>query len=133
VLTRLFSVRVTSGELHDVYKNWQDPVNTSFVHFLAFLRGNAPIPQTTESEPAPKEGLASLYPLDTGIERDPRVILVENSEHDSLDGLAKRWETVSGRDTMALSNDRPASSAGREMAAEALREFGWRSVGVGVR
>ena len=32
-------------------------------------------------KPAPKEGLASLYPGDKGIERDPRVIFVENFEH----------------------------------------------------
>ena len=65
-------------------------------------------------KPAPKEGLASLYPGDVGIERDPRVIFVENFEHDSLDSLAKRWETVSGRDTMALSADRPTNSAGKQ-------------------
>jgi hypothetical protein len=42
------------------------------------------------------------------------VILIENFEHDSLGGLAKRRETVSRRDTMALSNDRPANSAGKQ-------------------
>jgi predicted amidohydrolase len=65
-------------------------------------------------KPAPKEGLASLYPGDAGLERDPRVIFVENFEHDSLNALAERWETVSGRDTMALSGDRPAASAGKQ-------------------
>jgi predicted amidohydrolase len=65
-------------------------------------------------KPAPKEGLASLYPGDTGIERDPRVIFAESFEHDSLDTLAQRWETVSGRDTMALSNDRPPNSSGKQ-------------------
>ena len=77
--------------------------------------GEPPAKKTEDPvKPAPKEGLASLYPGDAGIERDPRVILVENFEHDSLDALAKRWETVSGRDTMALSNDRPTGSAGKQ-------------------
>jgi predicted amidohydrolase len=67
-----------------------------------------------EVKPVPKEGLASLYPGDKGIERDPRVIFVENFEHDSLDALAKRWETVSGRPTMSLSGDRPANSTGKQ-------------------
>jgi len=65
-------------------------------------------------KPVPKEGLASLYPGDKGIESDPRVIFVENFEEESLDALAKRWETVSGRATMALSKDRPANSTGKQ-------------------
>src|SRR5262249_45163738 len=65
-------------------------------------------------KPAPKEGLAGLYPGDAGIERDPRVIFVESFEHDSLDALAKRWETVGGRDTIALSSDRSANSAWKQ-------------------
>lgn len=60
------------------------------------------------------EGLATRYPGDVGIERDPRVILVENFEGGSLDALARRWETVSGRYAMSLSTERPEASAGKQ-------------------
>lgn len=77
--------------------------------------GAPPAKKTADPvKPAPKEGLASLYPGDTGIERDPRVIFVENFEHDSLDTLAKDWETVVGRDTMALSPDRAPGGSGKQ-------------------
>ena len=33
-------------------------------------------------KPVPNEGLAALYPGDEGLERDPRVLLVENFETD---------------------------------------------------
>lgn len=65
-------------------------------------------------KPVPKEGLASLYPGDQGIERDPRVLFVENFEHPSLDVLAKRWETVGGRHTLSFHHDRPANSSGKQ-------------------
>jgi hypothetical protein len=71
-------------------------------------------PADKSVEPAPKEGLASLYPGDAGIECDPRVILVENFEGESLDAVAKRWETVGGRDTMSLSSERPKGSTGKQ-------------------
>jgi len=35
-----------------------------------------------DAPPVPPEGLASLYPGDAGLERDPRVLFVESFERD---------------------------------------------------
>jgi hypothetical protein len=70
--------------------------------------------QSGTAAKAPTEGLAARYPGDVGLERDPRVIFVENFEHDSLDALVARWESVSGRPTLSFSDDRPPGSAGRQ-------------------
>ena len=40
---------------------------------------------------APPKGLASLYPGDEGIELDPRVLFVEDSETGGLDQIESRW------------------------------------------
>ena len=59
-------------------------------------------------------GIASKYPGDRGIERDSRVVLVENFEGSSLDELWARWETVTGKSGMAFSPDGPAGSRGKQ-------------------
>ena len=41
--------------------------------------------------PVPPEGLASLYPGDEGLERDPRVLFVEDFETGALDEIGARW------------------------------------------
>ncbi|HTD66003.1 MAG TPA: hypothetical protein VK846_05670, partial [Candidatus Limnocylindria bacterium] len=60
----------------------------------------------------PSEGIASHYVGDVGIERDPRVVFVEDFEQ-SLDETWKRWETVGDRPGMSLSEDVPRGSAGK--------------------
>ena len=39
-------------------------------------------------------GLAAKYPFDAGIERDSRVVQVENFEQKDIATLAKQWESV---------------------------------------
>jgi hypothetical protein len=61
-----------------------------------------------------KEGLASQYPGDIGIERDPAVVFVENFEHETVDALCERWDTASDQAGMSFSDDIPAGSRGRK-------------------
>jgi hypothetical protein len=61
----------------------------------------------------PLEGIATKYPGDAGIERDPRVVFVEDFEEDSLETLWKRWETVSDRAGQSYSDDVPPGSKGK--------------------
>jgi hypothetical protein len=58
-------------------------------------------------------GIAAEYPGDQGIERDPRVVFVENFEEPSLTALAERWQSVSAAEIMSFSADLPPSSGGR--------------------
>ena len=67
-------------------------------------------------KPAPKEGLASLYPGDTGIERDPRVIFVENFEDDRWTRSPSAGRPSADADTMSLS-ERPAGEQRRQAVA----------------
>lgn len=57
--------------------------------------GTAPQPAVKPGDSGP--GIAGRYPGDVAIEQDPDVIFIENFEHDSLDKLADRWETVSSK------------------------------------
>lgn len=57
-------------------------------------------------------GLAARYPGDAGLSRDPAVVLLEDFEEPSLAALQAGWEQVQG--TQALSEDRPAGSAGMQ-------------------
>jgi predicted amidohydrolase len=102
--------------------SWIDRVARERLEVLR-VQQDEPAPEKPRERPAAnpedpdkfasQEGLAARYPGDAGIERDPRVILVESFEHETLDALAKGWETVSGRDTMSLSGEKPAGSAGK--------------------
>lgn len=58
--------------------------------------------------------IAASYPGDAGIERDSRVIFVEDFEEASVDALAKRWETASATKSMSFTPDVPAGSKGRQ-------------------
>jgi hypothetical protein len=60
-----------------------------------------------------RQGLASQYKGDKGIEKDRDVIFVENFEVDSLDAVKARWESVKSLEIMSLSPDVPAASAGK--------------------
>lgn len=62
----------------------------------------------------PKEGIAAAHPGDAGIERDPRVIFVENFEEASPEALWARWESISDKPGMTFAGDVPAGSAGKQ-------------------
>ncbi|MBI4605689.1 MAG: hypothetical protein HY721_27295 [Planctomycetes bacterium] len=81
------------------------------VSSLAVGVGNGAVGQEA---PAPKDGLAALYPGDVGIERDPRVIFAEDFEENSLEALWKRWETVGAKESMSFGADVPSGSAGKQ-------------------
>ncbi|MCA9192371.1 MAG: exo-alpha-sialidase [Planctomycetales bacterium] len=59
-------------------------------------------------------GIANAYPGDVGIEDDPRVILVENFEHGSIDNLREQWDTVRDPEVMSFSSQVPAGSSGKQ-------------------
>ncbi len=66
--------------------------------------------------PAPSgvaRSLSADYPGDIGIEKDPRVVFAENFEEPSFDSLKPRWDTVSGAENMAFSEDVPPGSGGK--------------------
>jgi hypothetical protein len=63
--------------------------------------------------PFPREGIAASYRGDAGIERDSRVLFVEDFEEDSLEAMWKRWETVTDKPGMSFSDDVPLGSAGK--------------------
>ncbi|MEE8451621.1 MAG: hypothetical protein V3R99_06885 [Thermoguttaceae bacterium] len=64
------------------------------------------------AEPETK-GLASRYPGDKGIGRDPRVLFVEDFESDTIDRIGKRWQSISKRENMELTPDVHAGSSGK--------------------
>ncbi|HUT01807.1 MAG TPA: hypothetical protein VM031_05095, partial [Phycisphaerae bacterium] len=67
------------------------------------------------SVPAPgpqKGGLASLYPGDEGLERDPRVLFVEDFETGTVAEIGARWGSVHKKENLRLSDDVPAGSPG---------------------
>lgn len=59
-------------------------------------------------------GLAAQYPGDAGIERDARVVQVEQFEQADITALAAQWESVGAKDTMSLSAEVPPGSAGKQ-------------------
>ncbi|HXG48440.1 MAG TPA: hypothetical protein VNO52_12500 [Methylomirabilota bacterium] len=69
------------------------------------------------AQPFAEAGLAAEYPGDAGIDRDPRVIFVEDFEEPSLEALWQRWETVSDRAGQSFSGDVPPGSPGRQSLA----------------
>ena len=60
-----------------------------------------------------KQGLASKYRGDEGIEKNPDVVFAENFEEGSLDAVKSRWESVKSPEIMSLSSDVPAASTGK--------------------
>jgi hypothetical protein len=59
-------------------------------------------------------GIASAYPGDKGIERDPRVIFAEDFEKGPLSEISRRWGEASNKDgqVLALANEVPPGSLG---------------------
>lgn len=65
--------------------------------------------------PAPKEqGLASLYPGDEGIERDPRVLFVDDFETGTVAEIGARWGSIAKKQNVELSDDVHAASPGNK-------------------
>jgi predicted amidohydrolase len=71
-----------------------------------------------QPQPQPQKrdapGLAAKYPGDSGIEKDPKVIFVENFEEPSLDAMKQRWENVSHPEIMSVAADVPPGSGGKQ-------------------
>jgi hypothetical protein len=57
-------------------------------------------------------GIAAQYPGDEGIEKDPRVLFVEDFESGDLKEAGSRWGSISKIENMDLSADVPAGSPG---------------------
>jgi hypothetical protein len=57
-------------------------------------------------------GIASKYPGDEGIEKDPRVLFVEDFESGDLKEIGARWGEISHAENMDLSPDVPPDSPG---------------------
>jgi predicted amidohydrolase len=66
-----------------------------------------------DPKPDSAQGIAAKYPGDAGIDKDARVVFVENFEAPSLDDVTKRWETVTQPETMSLTDDIPKASGGK--------------------
>ena len=62
--------------------------------------------------PFPEKGIAAQYAGDRGLEKDPRVVFVENFEEQSLNEIWQRWETVTDKPGQSLTNDVPPGSSG---------------------
>jgi hypothetical protein len=76
---------------------------------------NALPPQASVPAPGPeKGGLASLYPGDEGIERDPRVLFVDDFETGTVDAIGARWGNISKSQNIRLSDDIHADSPGNK-------------------
>jgi hypothetical protein len=58
-------------------------------------------------------GIAAQYPGDEGIEKDPRVLFVEDFESGELKEIGSRWGEISHAENMDLSEDAPPGSPGR--------------------
>gem|GEM_PF-663995 len=77
---------------------------------------NPQAPAATLTEPKPPSespaGLATLYPGDEGIERDRRVLFVEDFETGTPDQIGARWGQISRIENVTLSQDIHAHSPG---------------------
>jgi len=72
-------------------------------------------PQGWTPAPGPdKGGIASLYQGDEGIERDPRVLFVEDFETGTVEAIGARWGSISKKENIALSGNIHANSPGNK-------------------
>jgi len=77
--------------------------------------------------PRGHSGIASKYPGDAGIERDPDVLLVEDFEHGRAEAFRKKWKNIGGEKHMKFVDDAPGGSAGTksvQMEAQLGRNSG---------
>ena len=80
--------------------------------FLTFLVASGPNCTAQAGSGEEKAGLAALYPGDEGIERDPRVLFVEDFETGSPDEIGQRWGQIYLKENVSLSDDIPSNSPG---------------------
>ena len=73
----------------------------------ATLWGQVAIPS-----PGPLKGLASAYPGDEGIEKDPRVIYADDFETGTVTQTYERWGNASNPDNLSFSGDIAGNSPG---------------------
>src|SRR5512138_75219 len=57
-------------------------------------------------------GLAARYPGDEGLERDARVLFVDDFETGSIPGLGDRWGNITQPENLSFSSDSPPNSPG---------------------
>lgn len=62
----------------------------------------------------PTEGIAARYPGDAGIERDPKVVFVENFEAATLEDLWKRWDNIGDKPGQSFSKEIAPGSTGKQ-------------------
>jgi len=81
--------------------------NGAWAFTLAAATSNSPA-----AEPGPSSGLASLYPGDEGIERDERVLFVDDFETGTIAEIGDRWGNVVKKENMELVADGHAATPG---------------------
>jgi hypothetical protein len=86
----------------------------AFVAMIAlFSAATAAVAQGAAPAPGPeKGGLASLYPGDEGIERDPRVIFVDDFETGNVEEIGARWGNITQKENIDLTADVSGNSPG---------------------
>ncbi len=63
-----------------------------------------------------QEGIAAQYPGDEGIEKDPRVLFVEDFETGTVKDIAERWGNAAHPENLGLAEEvHPASPGGRSL------------------
>jgi predicted amidohydrolase len=93
--------------LQNEYKDsWIDRVSTER---LATLE-----PKLQARSDGGAAGLAEKYPGDREIEKDPRVVFVEDFEEPTIDALKARWEDVKQPDIFSFTADLPERSGGKQ-------------------
>jgi hypothetical protein len=110
------------GDLDIVGANWSGPYQPIelWENLSHPLPRNARADATPKTElvalvqEAPPAGLATMYPGDMGIAKDPSVVFAEDFEEPSIDVLKQRWETVTSAEHMTFSKDLPSGSGGSQ-------------------
>lgn len=81
----------------------------AFGALLLVARNNLAFSEAENELPEGRSGIASEYPGDKGIDRDPRVIFVERFDR-PLSDTFNRWDSVSNREILSISTDVPLGS-----------------------
>ena len=84
------------------------------VTFLAFFAVAEPISNAQAGSGPEKGGIASLYPGDEGIERDSRVLFVDDFETGGPEQIGARWGQISRKENVSLSDDIHSNSPGNK-------------------
>ena len=89
-------------------------ISTSLLNSPVISPKNALAKDTISSQASmPKKvGLAALYPGDEGIERDPRVLFVDDFETGTPEDIGARWGSISKKENIKLSDDIHTNSPG---------------------